>query len=141
MEEKRLSRVRLREEAFKLLFGLEFDEKKEEYAKQYAELNGVNHPEDIEYLKDIIVLLNNNKEYLETVIRENIKETWEYSRIAVASRALIKLAVIEIEYLEIPFKISINECINVSKKYNDFKNTKFINGVLASYVSKKGLGE
>ena len=67
------------------------------------------------------------------------KETWEYGRIDKSSIALIKLAIIEIEYLNIPYKIVINECINICKKYSEEKNTKFINGILANYIKIKGI--
>lgn len=139
--EKGLSRRRLREEAFKILFSMQFIKVDEEKVEIYCDINGIGNKEDIAYLVNIVNIYNENNKYLESIIQENKKETWDYSRIDKVAITLIKLAIIEIEYLKIPFKISINECINICKKYNEEKNTKFINGILANYVRIKGLND
>ena len=136
---KGLSRRRLREEAFKILFSMQFIKVNEEKVEIYCDINGIGNREDIAYLVNIVNIHNEKNEYLEKIIEENKKETWDYSRIDKIAIALIKLSIIEIEFLEIPFKISINECINICKKYNEEKNTKFINGILANYVKIKGI--
>ena len=138
-KKKGLSRRRLREEAFKILFSMQFIKVNEEKVEIYCDINGIGNKEDIAYLVNIVDIYNENNKYLESIIEENKKETWDYSRLDKIAITLIKLAIIEIEYLEIPFKISINECINICKKYNEEKNTKFINGILANYVKIKGL--
>ena len=138
-KKKGLSRRRLREEAFKILFSMQFIKVNEQKVEIYCDINGIGNKEDIEYLVNIVDIYNENNKYLESIIEENKKETWDYSRLDKIAITLIKLAIIEIEYLEIPFKISINECINICKKYNEEKNTKFINGILANYVKIKGL--
>lgn len=140
-KEKGLSRRRLREEAFKILFSMQFIKVNEEKVEIYCDINGIGNREDIAYLVNLVNIYNENNKYLESIIQENKKETWDYSRIDKVAITLIKLAIIEIEYLKIPFKISINECINICKKYNEEKNTKFINGILANYVRIKGLND
>lgn len=138
-KKKGLSRRRLREEAFKILFSMQFIKVDEQKVEIYCNINGIGNKEDIAYLVNIVDVYNENNKYLESIIEENKKDTWDYSRLDKIAITLIKLAIIEIEYLEIPFKISINECINICKKYNEEKNTKFINGILANYVKIKGL--
>lgn len=136
---KPLSRRKLREEAFKIIFSMEFLEVDDNKVDIYCNINGIGNHEDIDYLKNIVDIYNNNNKYLENIIKDNKKETWEYGRIDKSSIALIKLAIIEIEYLNIPYKIVINECINICKKYSEEKNTKFINGILANYIKIKGI--
>ena len=138
-KKKGLSRRRLREEAFKILFSMQFIKVNEQKVEIYCDINGIGNKEDVAYLVNIVDIYNENNKYLESIIEENKKDTWDYSRLDKIAITLIKLAIIEIEYLEIPFKISINECINICKKYNEEKNTKFINGILANYVKIKGL--
>ena len=138
-KKKGLSRRRLREEAFKILFSMQFIKVNEQKVEIYCDINGIGNKEDIAYLVNVVDIYNENNKYLESIIEENKKDTWDYSRLDKIAITLIKLAIIEIEYLEIPFKISINECINICKKYNEEKNTKFINGILANYVKIKGL--
>lgn len=136
---KPLSRRKLREEAFKIIFSMEFLEVDDDKVEIYCNINGIGNNEDIIYLKNIVDIYNNNNKYLENIIKDNKKETWEYGRIDKSSIALIKLAIIEIEYLNMPYKIVINECINICKKYSEEKNTKFINGILANYIKIKGI--
>lgn len=136
---KPLSRRKLREEAFKIIFSMEFLEVDDDKVDIYCNINGIGNNEDIIYLKNIVDIYNNNNKYLENIIKDNKKETWEYGRIDKSSIALIKLAIIEIEYLNMPYKIVINECINICKKYSEEKNTKFINGILANYIKIKGI--
>lgn len=136
---KPLSRRKLREEAFKIIFSMEFLEVEDDKVDIYCNINGIGNHEDIIYLKNIVDIYNNNNKYLENIIKDNKKETWEYGRIDKSSIALIKLAIIEIEYLNMPYKIVINECINICKKYSEEKNTKFINGILANYIKIKGI--
>ena len=136
---KPLSRRKLREEAFKIIFSMEFLEVDDNKVDIYCNINGIGNTEDIDYLKNIVDIYNNNNKYLENIIKDNKKDTWEYERIDKSSIALIKLAIIEIEYLNIPYKIVINECINICKKYSEEKNTKFINGILANYIKIKGI--
>ena len=136
---KPLSRRKLREEAFKIIFSMEFLEVDDDKVDIYCNINGIGNNEDIDYLKNIVDIYNNNNKYLENIIKDNKKETWEYERIDKSSIALIKLAIIEIEYLNMPYKIVINECINICKKYSEEKNTKFINGILANYIKIKGI--
>ena len=107
-KEKGLSRRRLREEAFKILFSMQFIKVDEEKVEIYCDINGIRNREDITYLVNIVNIYNENNKYLESIIQENKKETWDYSRIDKVAITLIKLAIIEIEYLKIPFKISIN---------------------------------
>lgn len=136
---KPLSRRKLREEAFKIIFSMEFLEVDDDKVDIYCNINGIGNHEDIDYLKNIVDIYNNNNKYLENIIKDNKKDTWEYERIDKSSIALIKLAIIEIEYLNMPYKIVINECINICKKYSEEKNTKFINGILANYIKIKGI--
>lgn len=54
--------------------------------------------------------------------------------------SILRIAISEIEHFEdIPYKVSINEAVEMAKKYSTDKAPKFVNGVLGSYVRDKGL--
>ena len=56
---------------------------------------------------------------------------WELKRMAVIDRNIIRLAAHELLYLEdIPPKVSINEAIELAKKYGDVDSGRFVNGIL-----------
>ena len=56
---------------------------------------------------------------------------WKKQRLSPVTRALVRLAGYEMMFMEdVPGKVSINEAIELSKKYDDEKTYSFINGVL-----------
>ena len=56
---------------------------------------------------------------------------WQIDRMAVVDRNILRMATYEIHYLdEIPPKVSINEAIDIAKKYGDKDSGKFVNGIL-----------
>ena len=49
--------------------------------------------------------------------------------------AILKLAIYEIKYKDIPFKVVINEAVELAKKYGEDTSKNFVNGILASVVN------
>jgi len=92
--------------------------------------------EDIEFGKDLIEKVLQKREYLNELIEEFAKN-WELERIAVIDRILVQMAITELEeFPEIPPKVSINESIEIAKKYSTDKSRSFINGILDSIMKK-----
>ena len=69
------------------------------------------------------------------MIESNLKSGWTINRISIVDLALLKIAIYEIIYLKVPYKIVINEVVNYAKIYGAENSGSFINGVLASIVS------
>ena len=64
---------------------------------------------------------------------------WEKDRISRVSKAILRLAVYELKYVEdIPVKIAVNEAVEIAKKYDDDKAYSFVNGVLAKIAVAVG---
>jgi len=79
--------------------------------------------------------LNNSKMIDEMI--EEIAKNWELERVTPIDRIIIQSAVTElIEYPEIPPKVSINEAIDIAKKYSTDKSKIFVNGVLDSILER-----
>lgn len=56
---------------------------------------------------------------------------WQLKRMAVIDRNILRMGVYELLYLpEIPPKVTINESVELAKKYGDMDSSKFVNGVL-----------
>ena len=49
---------------------------------------------------------------------------------------MLKLAIYEIKYKQIPYKVAINESLELAKKYGEETSKNFINGILASVVKE-----
>ena len=62
---------------------------------------------------------------------EKYAENWELSRIALIDRILLRMAICEmIHFEDIPPKVSINEAIDIAKRYSTERSGQFINGIL-----------
>ncbi len=87
-----------------------------------------------EYVKEIAKGIKENNEEINKIIMENLKIGWTIDRLSTVDLSLLKLAIYEIKYKEVPYKIVINEAVNMAKKYGEDNSAPFINGVLAKIV-------
>ncbi len=70
------------------------------------------------------------EEDADRIIRQHA-ENWEFSRIALIDRLLLRMAICElVTFPDIPPKVSINESIEIAKKYSTENSGKFVNGIL-----------
>ena len=131
-----MKRTEIRELAFKLIYSLEIqrDVNLEEQIGLYLEVNEIKELKDIEYIKDCIFGIKENEIDIEKEIEANITSEWKIERISKINLSLLKLAIYEIKYKQIPFKVEINEVVELAKKYGDEQASKFINGMLAKVV-------
>ena len=66
-----------------------------------------------------------------------MSDGWKIDRISKVSLAILKLAIYEIKYMDdIPVKVSINEAVELDKKFDEPDNSSFINGVLGGFCRK-----
>lgn len=133
-----MKRTEAREQAFKLLYSLQLmDEKNiEEQLELFIQENEINDKDDIDYIKDIIMGTDKNNTEIEKAISENIKSDWDIHRISKIDLTLLKLGIYEIVYSKLPYKVVINEVVELAKKYGDDNSKAFVNGVLASIVKR-----
>lgn len=87
-----------------------------------------------EYVKEIAKGIKENDAEITKIIIENLKAGWTIDRLSIVDLSLLKLAIYEIKYKEVPYKIVINEAVNMAKKYGEDNSAPFINGVLAKVV-------
>ena len=94
-----------------------------------------------EYLSDILFGVSENEEKLIYLIKENLKENWSIDRISKINLSLLKIAIYEMIYNKLPYKIAINEVVELAKIYSDEQAKAFINGILASIVKQENLDD
>mgnify|MGYP000468975570 FL=1 len=135
-----MNRTLMRENAFRLLYSLEVQKNKEinieEQIELYIESNNITNTEAIEYMKDAISGIEKNKVEIKALIEENLKSNWKLERISKIDLSLLELAIYEIKYKEVPYKVAINEAVELAKKYGEDNSKTFVNGILASIVKK-----
>ena len=136
-----MKRTQAKEETFKLLYSLQIitDQNIKDQTKIFLENSGIKDDDAIKYIKDIIYGTNSENEKIESIISENIKADWDIKRISKIDLALLKLGIFEIIYSKIPYKVVINEVVELAKKYGDDTSKSFVNGVLGSVVKKNNI--
>ncbi len=85
----------------------------------------------IRFFKQLLQAIVNNREEIDQYISKHTFN-WDMSRIAIIDKNILRMAMAEILYFEdIPPKVSINEAIEIAKKFNSTdKSSKFVNGIL-----------
>ena len=137
-----MQRSAMREMAFKLIYGIEIQkEVDEDCLDMFFENNDIIEEEVQDYLKEIKEGIEEHKNEIDDLISRNLKKNWSLNRISKINLSLIKIAIFEMLYLDLPYKVAINEVVELAKKYADDQAPIFINGILASVVKEKGLEE
>ncbi len=131
-----MNRSAIRENAFKLIYSLEIqkEENIEEQIDLFFESNDIKDEEAKKYIKNAVLGIEKNKGEILKNIEKNLKEDWKLSRISKMDLSILKLAIYEIQFNEIPYKVAINEAVELAKKYGEDKSKNFVNGILASIV-------
>lgn len=114
--------------AFKVIFSSLFEDNNE--TKNAIMLESGLNANDTDFATTLIEAFETNKIAIENTIK-NIVVGYEFDRIYNVDLALISLAVAEIQYVNTPKAVVINEVLEIAKKFSTENSQKFINGVLA----------
>ena len=78
-----------------------------------------------------------NKEYLDKLIRQS-SENWRLERMSILDRSIIRLGTFELLFMEdIPPKVSIDEAVELGKRYGTDESKSFINGILDNIFERR----
>ena len=125
-----MSRKLAREMAVCFLFQVEFQkenikEQVEDFLDSYGDSNY-----DKDYFLEIINGVLNSQKEIDELIEKNTKG-WKLDRIAKMDLPILRVAIYEIKHREdIPVGVSINEAVEIAKKYGSKDSARFINGLL-----------
>lgn len=134
-----MERSAIREITFKLIYSLEIQKEVdlEEQIKLYIEANNIVNKSAKEYINDTVLGIEKNKSEIVNLIEKNLKADWKIQRISKIDLSILKLAIYEIKYKEIPYKVAINEAVELAKRYGEETSKTFVNGMLASIVKEE----
>ena len=117
--------------AFRFLFQWEFNptDRLSEDLREFIER--LEHEEEFyAYSFELVDGVLDKIEILDSIIKELVTN-WDFSRIAKADLALLRVALYEIKYrLEVPPVVIIDETLEISKEFSSANSKKFLNGVL-----------
>ncbi len=135
-----MNRSAIRELTFKLLYSNEIQkDMDEEQIDIFLNENNIESEEQKNSIKETFNGIKKYEQEIRDLISENLKENWTFDRISKIDVAILKLAIYELIYSKIPYKVVINEAVEIAKKYGDDSAKSFINGVLASIVKEKNI--
>ncbi len=88
-------------------------------------------PESIrDFANELVNGAHEHREEIDTLIRR-FSENWRLERMPTVDRNILRLAIFELLYRpDIPTKVSINEAVDIGKKYGSEDSGSFINGIL-----------
>lgn len=132
-----MNRSFIRDLAFKLLYQIEIQKEiDDDQIELFLEMNNIKDNNSKEYITDIANGVKKNLIEINKYISMNLKDEWKIERISKINLALLKLSIYEIIYIKLPYKVVINEVVELAKKYGEENSPNFINGILASIVKE-----
>lgn len=129
-----MTRKQAREEAFILIFEKVFNDcTAQEIIEIAAEARDLKPDE---YIKTVFFGVYDNLDEIDGLISENAVG-WKIERISKTALCILRLAIFEILHMDdIPASVSINEAVEIAKKYASGEDASFINGILSTVVKK-----
>ncbi len=137
-----MNRKKSREAAMKILFQNSINDTSLEEVLEDGELyfEDIDSKDlDIEFVKKIVIGVNSNIAKINDIIEGN-SENWRLGRISKINLAILRISVYELLFdEEVPAKVSINEAIEMCKKYSDEKSVSFVNAILDKVYKSKNI--
>lgn len=125
-----------RESTMKLLYQMDIND---DFSKKEISIfleNNELKSDEIEYINEVVKGINENIEEIDSYI-EKYSEGWKIKRLAKIDLAILRIAIYEIMHKEdMPPQVSINEAVDVSKKYSTDESSKYINGLLGTFLKE-----
>lgn len=132
-----MGRRESRENAMKLLYQVQIQKDDiQEQIDRFIEEHEINDGQDREYLLNVVNGVIDKEMELDCLI-SNYARGWTISRMPKVDLAIMRLSCYEIKFRDdIPMNVSINEAVELAKKYSGEQSGTFVNGVLGKMFSQ-----
>ena len=127
-----MNRRKAREYALQILFQHDFVESRSglEFPEDCKPGNTEKNEDLRKFAMELVSGTLKYREEIDSILRQ-AAENWKMERMAVVDRNILRCAVYEIIYRnDIPAAVSINEALEIAKKYSSLESVGFINGLL-----------
>ena len=129
-----VSRSELREKVMTILYQIEmYDKNKFEY--NLDEVIKENLEIQNEFVNEIVNGVINNRKEIDDIANKYLKD-WTIDRLETIGASILRMAIYEVNYMDTPKIVVINEAIDLAKKYSDDNVMKMINAVLDKIVNE-----
>lgn len=127
----------LREQIFQIFFSDEFETITDEILEMIIENYEIASVDKKLKIQNLLKLKHEKEEELIEYIKKYLTSQWKFERLNKIKIAIIKLSILEIKYNKVPYKVAINEALELAKKYDEEGSSNFVNGILASFVKNE----
>jgi transcription antitermination protein NusB len=130
------TRREVREKAMQVLYAYEISREPIEMLLETIAGEELNDDEEMyRFAQALVYSVLNHRAEADMLIRDKC-QNWNFDRIATLDRMLLRMGIIEFLYFpEIPIKVTINECVEIAKRYSTDQSGRFVNGMLDSIHS------
>ena len=111
----------MREYTFMLIYELEIQKEfNDEVISLFIENNEIEDKDAKKYIRKMVTGIKEHEDEIVKIIKDKLKPEWKIERITKINLALLKLSIYEILYKDVPYKVAINEVIELTeaKKIN-----------------------
>jgi transcription antitermination factor NusB len=133
-------RTQAREYALQILYQIDVRKDPEDKILVDFWKNIETEPEVSDFAAKIVIGTIRNKKKIDEMITK-YASNWKLSRMAVIDRNVLRMASYELLFCDdIPPKVSINEAVDLAKKFGDTESGKFVNGILDKINKEEAAG-
>jgi transcription antitermination factor NusB len=130
------TRRKARELTIQILFAMEFSSVDQDEITDMICKNFDSSKSARAFSGELVRGIRENMKHLDNVIRRSSKN-WRIERMSIVDRSILRLAAYEMLYRkEIPYKVSIDEAVELGKRYGTEESGSFINGVLDNIFNR-----
>lgn len=136
VKDKAMSRREIREQIFKILFRIEFNQLEDmpQQLRLFFEQEEAMEEKDQKEIREKYEKIADKLETIDGMLTEKA-DKWSVNRMGKVELTLLRLAVYEMEFDDnIPVSVAINEAVELAKKFGQDESPAFINGVLAKFT-------
>ncbi len=124
------SRRKARELVLKTLYAMEMSDRAWDVVlTQFLEQNKIGE-KDKTFIETLLKKILANQDTIDKLIKDKL-ENWDFARLNSVDRIILRIGVCEMLYFpDIPIKVSLDEAIELAKKFSSAEAGKFVNGIL-----------
>ena len=128
-------RRKAREATMQALYALEINNGFPQDVLELCDDSFNNSDNDI-YTRELFNCVVEKQSWADDLISQCL-ENWEYGRVAILDKILLRMGVSEIYHIEdVPPKVSISEMVEIAKVYSTEESSSFVNGILDTIYKK-----
>jgi N utilization substance protein B len=94
-------------------------------------------PETVTFARRLMALIRDHRQDLDTKVKSIISKNWNPDRLGALEKVILTMGVAELVYSkDVPVRVVINECLELTRRYCDEEAVPFVNGVLDTAAKK-----